>query len=68
MTTVEELNKHLDDLPEPDREAIAADLIKELKALLWDRQIEADARAGTLDHLINEAKEEHRAGRTRPAP
>ena len=32
----------------------------------WDEQIEHDERSGRLDHLINRALEEHRAGRTRP--
>jgi hypothetical protein len=30
----------------------------------WDRQIEQDSNAGRLDHLINKAMEDHRAGRT----
>jgi len=30
----------------------------------WDRQIERDSNAGRLDHLINKAMEDHRAGRT----
>lgn len=30
----------------------------------WDRQIEEDSNAGRLDHLINKALEDHRAGRT----
>ena len=32
----------------------------------WDRQIEADAAAGRLDFLADEALAEHRAGKTRP--
>jgi hypothetical protein len=30
----------------------------------WDRQIEQDSNAGRLDHLINKALEDYRAGRT----
>jgi hypothetical protein len=30
----------------------------------WDRQIEQDSNAGKLNHLINKALEDHRAGRT----
>jgi hypothetical protein len=30
----------------------------------WDAQIEADAKAGKLDHLASEAKAEYAAGRT----
>jgi hypothetical protein len=32
----------------------------------WDRQIEADAKAGRLDHLWTEAMEDIKAGRTKP--
>jgi len=31
---------------------------------LWDRQIERDSAAGRLDALMEEALEDHRAGRT----
>ena len=30
----------------------------------WDRQIEEDSAAGRLDHLINKALDDHRAGKT----
>ncbi len=32
---------------------------------LWDKEIEADARAGKLGRLINEARAELKAGKTR---
>ena len=32
----------------------------------WDRQIEADAKAGRLDHLWEQALEDIEAGRTKP--
>lgn len=32
----------------------------------WDRQVEADAAAGKLDVLAEEALREHEAGQTRP--
>jgi hypothetical protein len=32
----------------------------------WDRQIEADAKAGRLDHLWQQALEDIEAGRTKP--
>ncbi len=32
----------------------------------WDEQIEEDARAGKLDNVLNEAREEIRKGRTKP--
>ena len=30
----------------------------------WDKQIERDSAAGKLDHLMEEAMEDYRAGRT----
>ena len=66
MTAVEELNKRLHDLPEAEREAMAAALLEEIEAQKWDQQIEADAKAGKLDTLIEKAKQEHKAGRTTP--
>jgi len=32
----------------------------------WDRQMEADAAAGRLDHLVAEARSDAAAGRCRP--
>lgn len=34
----------------------------------WDRQMKADAKAGKLDDLIQEAEEDIAAGRTYPLP
>jgi len=42
--------------------------LDELDNDAWDRQIEADARAGKLDRFIEEAIKEHRAGNSRPLP
>jgi len=38
----------------------------EFDAELWDRQMEADVKAGRLDRLAEEALEEFAAGRTKP--
>ena len=32
----------------------------------WDKEIERDAREGRLDHLIEEARAEYKAGRCKP--
>jgi len=32
----------------------------------WDRQIEADAKAGKLDSFARQALADHKAGRSRP--
>ena len=34
----------------------------------WDKQIEEDLEDGTLENLIEEAREDHRKGRTKPLP
>lgn len=38
----------------------------EFDAELWDRQLEADVKAGRLDRLAEEALQEFAAGRTKP--
>jgi hypothetical protein len=37
----------------------------EFDARLWDAQIEADAKAGKLDELVNEALADYKAGKAR---
>ncbi len=39
---------------------------RQFDADAWDREIEADVRAGRLDALAEEALEAHRAGRSKP--
>ena len=34
----------------------------------WDRQIDADIKAGRFDRLAEESLADHRAGKTRPLP
>lgn len=65
MSTVEEITAAIERLP--------AEQVTRLQAWLaayadqiWDEQIERDERAGRLDKLIDQALEEHRAGRTKP--
>jgi hypothetical protein len=43
-------------------------LIRRLQKDQWDKQIEEDLEDGTLDNLIEEAREDHRKGRTKPLP
>ena len=43
-----------------------ADWLQELREELWDRQIDADIKAGRLDKLAEEALEDYRAGRVKP--
>lgn len=43
-----------------------SDWMTQYQSRQWDKQIEEDAKAGRLDALINEAKEEIRQGKTYP--
>ena len=38
------------------------------KADAWDKEIQEDAKAGKLNALLEEARNEHREGTTRPLP
>jgi hypothetical protein len=65
MTRLEQIEKSVAELSEAELKAFA-DWFAELQADRWDRQIEADAKAGKLDRLVEEALAEVRAGRVRP--
>jgi len=41
---------------------------RKLREELWDRQIDADAKAGRLDKMMEEAKQDYLAGRCKPLP
>ncbi|MEM8559021.1 MAG: hypothetical protein AAGG50_14465 [Bacteroidota bacterium] len=65
--SVQELEAAIAKLP-PDQLAALAEWFDEYRADEWDRQIEADAKAGRLDALVAEAQEDIAAGRIRPLP
>jgi hypothetical protein len=58
MSTVQEIETAIAKLTDKE--------LAELRAFIWDRDIERDAAGGRLDHLANEAIEEFRSGKTRP--
>lgn len=58
MSTVEEIESAIERLSDAE--------VAELKAWLWDREIESDSVSGRLDALADEALAEHRAGKSRP--
>jgi hypothetical protein len=65
MSTVQEIETAIQKLkPQEIREV--ADWLQELREELWDKQIDADAKAGRLDKLAEKALEDYRAGRTKP--
>ena len=65
MTRVEQLENDIMALSRSELAALR-DWFQSYLADEWDKQIEADAEAGKLDHLAHEALGEHKAGRTKP--
>jgi len=66
VSTVSEIIEAVKKLPEQDKSAFLERLAEVDFDDAWDRQIEADAKAGRLDHLWIEATEDIKAGRTKP--
>jgi len=67
MSTVQEIETAIQQLKPQDIEVVA-DWLQEYREELFDRQIEADAKAGKLDKLMEEAAQDYRAGRYKPLP
>jgi hypothetical protein len=65
MTKLEIIEKEIASLDPQDVRKLA-DWLDEYKAELWDRQIEADAKAGRLDDFVASAKAEIASGKVRP--
>jgi hypothetical protein len=63
MSTVDAIITAIERLPADEVARLQA-WLAEYAERLWDEQIERDVRDGRLDTLIDEALEEHRAGRT----
>jgi hypothetical protein len=56
MSTVQEIERAIEKLSEEE--------LAEIRAWLWDRDIERDADSGRLDTLAEEALQEYRSGKT----
>ncbi len=67
MTKLEDIEKAITELSPEELVKLRA-FLDELEADLWDAQIERDAKAGKLDHLIEKARTNYRAGLTRKLP
>ena len=65
MTTVKEIENAIVNLPRHELAEFAA-WFEEHQAQIWDRQIENDSLSGHFRHLIEQAKAEHDAGKSRP--
>jgi hypothetical protein len=59
--SVEEIERAIEKLPAKDRAKLLAKIANEE----WDRQIEADLKAGKFDALAEKAIAEHKAGLSR---
>jgi hypothetical protein len=66
MSTVAEIIEAVKQLSEQEKGALLEQLAEVAFDDEWDRQIEADAKAGKLDFLWEEAQREIAHGTTRP--
>ena len=66
MSTVSEIIEAVKKLPEREKSEFLERLSEVDFEDAWNRQIEADAKAGRLDPLCQEAMEDIKAGRTKP--
>ena len=66
---------HMGDIEKVERqiEALSAEELAQFRAWFvefdwaaWDRQLEADIRAGKLDQFIEKARDDHAKGKTTP--
>ncbi len=64
MSKIEQLQEEIAHLT-PEQLAAFDKWYAEYMADAWDRQIEADSLAGKLDFLVEEAREDIKAGRVR---
>jgi hypothetical protein len=64
MSEVEQLEQRIGNLSPQDLAKFRAWFL-EFDARVWDEQIEADAKAGKLDHLVAEALADYKAGKAR---
>ncbi|TIV70263.1 MAG: hypothetical protein E5V89_15360 [Mesorhizobium sp.] len=65
MTKLEQIQALVTDLDPAEFKALAA-WFEALQADLWAKRIEADAKAGRLDKLAEQALAEIQAGKLRP--
>ena len=63
MSKVESIASQIQELS-PEELATLRDWFAEYDAEAWDRQMEADAKAGKLDALAERALRDHLAGRS----
>ena len=64
MSELEELENRIRKLAPEDLAKFRAWFV-EFDHVLWDRQIQSDAKNGKLDKLVNEARADYKAGKAR---
>lgn len=64
MSNLEELEHRIQNLPSNELAQFRAWFI-EHDQMLWDKQIEADSKAGKLHGLVSEALADYQAGKAR---
>jgi len=67
MSTVIEIESAIRKLPKQEFWKLA-EWFDEVKERTWDEQIEADAKAGKIDFLFEEAEAARQAGTAQPWP
>ena len=67
MSTVQEIESAIQQLPDRDVDKLVH-WLDEYAEAKWDRRIEADAKSGVLNPLIEEARAARQAGQLRRFP
>ncbi len=65
MTSVQKLVKEIQGLSRDERKSLRR-WFERFDAAVWDKEFEADAKAGKLERLAERALREHRAGKSKP--
>jgi hypothetical protein len=63
--TVKDIEHAITQLPRTEVAELSA-WFEDFESQLWDEQIETDAKNGRFDELINQAKSDYVAGRSKP--
>ena len=67
MSTVEEIEAAINELPKEEAFALAERLQQRMEKE-WDQQFDSDVKAGRLDKVAEKALQEYRAGETKDFP
>lgn len=65
MSEIEQIEKRIKKLSQEELAKFRA-WFAEFDAQAWDKQIEADSKAGKLNRLTEKSVAEHKAGKSRP--